>query len=63
MKNFLDKGVSNKWVNDEYKWNHEIALVTGGSDGIGALIVRKLAERNIKVAVLDIQEPRYTSKN
>jgi NAD(P)-dependent dehydrogenase (short-subunit alcohol dehydrogenase family) len=59
----LDKGVGNNWQNDEYNWNREIVVVTGGSDGIGALIVKLLMERGIKIAVLDIQEPKYTSKS
>jgi len=61
VKNFLDKGVGNNWQNDEYNWNREIVVVTGGSDGIGALIVKLLMERGIKIAVLDIQEPKYTT--
>lgn len=35
--------------------------MTGGSDGIGANIVKLLAEKGIKIAILDIQEPKYTS--
>jgi all-trans-retinol dehydrogenase (NAD+) len=62
VKNFLDSGVGNNWTNDTYNWNQEIVVVTGGSDGIGAMVVKFLAERGIKVAVLDIQEPKYTSK-
>lgn len=60
MKNFLDQGVSNNWVSDTYNWDKEIGVVTGGSDGIGMKIVMLLAERGIKVVVLDIQPPKYT---
>lgn len=60
MKNFLDEGVSNNWVSDTYNWNKEIVVVTGGSDGIGMKAVMLLAERGIKVVVLDIQAPKYT---
>lgn len=31
-------------------------VVTGGSDGIGRLLVGKFAEKGVKVIVLDIQE-------
>lgn len=59
MRNFLDQGVSNNWVSDTYNWDKEIAVVTGGSDGIGMKAVMLLAERGIKVVVLDIQPPKY----
>lgn len=38
-------------------WGQEVAVVTGGSNGIGALIAKGLAARGIKVAILDIAEP------
>jgi len=52
--------VSNNWVSDTYNWNQEIVVVTGGSDGIGRSVVQLLAERGIKVVVLDIQPPKFT---
>jgi hypothetical protein len=61
-KNFLDEGVTNNWKNDKYNWNKEIVVVTGGSDGIGAIIVQMLAERGINVVVLDIQKPKFASE-
>ncbi|TID22202.1 NAD(P)-binding protein [Venturia nashicola] len=61
VKNFLDQGVSNNWVSDTYNWNKEIVVVTGGSDGIGMKVVMLLAERGVKVVVLDIQPPKYTA--
>jgi hypothetical protein len=57
---FLGKGVMNNWTNDTYDWSREIVVVTGGSDGIGACIVKLLSERKIKIVVLDIQEPKYS---
>jgi short-subunit dehydrogenase len=59
VKNFLDAGVYNNWRSDTYDWRKEIVVVTGGSDGIGARIVKLLAERNITVVVLDIQGLKY----
>src|SRR6201995_3841526 len=38
-------------------WGNEVAVVTGGSNGIGASIAKGLASRGIKVAILDIAEP------
>jgi len=46
-------------VNDTYDWAKEIVVVTGGSDGIGAIVVKLLAERGIKVGVLDVQPLTY----
>ena len=59
ISSFLDTGAANNWTNDTYDWPKEFVVVTGGSDGIGAAIVKLLAEYGIKVAVLDIQEPKY----
>lgn len=38
-----------------WDWPKEIAVVTGGSSGIGLAIVKKLLTKGIKVAVFDIQ--------
>lgn len=35
----------------------EVAVVTGGSGGIGIEVVKRLAARGVKVAILDIVEP------
>ncbi len=44
------------WKNDKHDWvwPNEVAVVTGGSAGIGACVVKKLVSYGIKVAVLDI---------
>lgn len=44
------------WKSDKSNWNwpNEVAVVTGGSAGIGACVVKKLVSHGIKVAVLDI---------
>ena len=57
---FLNRRVLNNWnLGEKYDWSKEVVVITGGSDGIGAAIVRLLAERGIKVAVLDIQPLQY----
>jgi hypothetical protein len=58
----LGTGAQNNWTNDTYDWKKEIVVVTGGSDGIGAHIVRFLAEKGITVVILDIQEPKFKCK-
>lgn len=54
----LNKLAENRWSwkNDKsnWDWSNEVAVVTGGSAGIGACVVKKLVSRGIKVAVLDI---------
>ncbi|KAL5120985.1 hypothetical protein ACEQ8H_001173 [Pleosporales sp. CAS-2024a] len=59
LSSWLDHAVTNNWSNDTYIWSQEIVVVTGGSDGIGKIVVHLLAERGIKVAVLDVQELTY----
>ncbi|KAI9811997.1 MAG: hypothetical protein M1827_004889 [Pycnora praestabilis] len=55
VSGYLSRRSLNNWQDDRYDWSQEIVIVTGGSDGIGAHVVRLLAERKIKVIVLDIQ--------
>jgi len=38
--------------------NKEIVVITGGSGGLGAVIVQMFAEKNIKVIILDIAGPK-----
>ncbi|KAM5341189.1 hypothetical protein ACJ41O_015298 [Fusarium nematophilum] len=41
-----------------WDWTKEIVLVTGGSNGLGELIVRKLAKKGIKVIAVDLLPPK-----
>ncbi|RDW85148.1 hypothetical protein BP6252_02738 [Coleophoma cylindrospora] len=52
--NYLDAGVLDNWTTDTYDWNKEIVLITGGAGGIGGQVVKLLAEKKIKVVVLDV---------
>ena len=56
---FLNRGVLNNWTRAKFDWNKEIVVITGGSDGIGKLLVHLFAEKNIKVIILDVQPPTY----
>lgn len=48
----------NNYLTDKtWNWETEIVVVTGGSSGIGARIVARLAQKRIKVAILDLNEP------
>ena len=54
----LTRLVLNNFSSDKtWNWDREIALVTGGSGGIGRMIVDKLSEHGIKVVVFDVAEP------
>ncbi|KAH6633390.1 hypothetical protein C7974DRAFT_170488 [Boeremia exigua] len=54
----LNSWAENRWIRNSAKndwdWPNEVAVVTGGSAGIGACVVKKLTSYGIKVAVLDI---------
>ncbi|KAI1951284.1 hypothetical protein LOZ57_001839 [Ophidiomyces ophidiicola] len=56
---WLSRRSLNNGVSDTYNWRAEIAVVTGGSDGIGKRIALLLAARGLKVAVLDVQPLKY----
>lgn len=55
----LNRWAENRWIWGQEKsswvWNNEIAVVTGGSQGIGAEVVKKLLAYGITVSVLDIE--------
>ncbi|KAK4170237.1 hypothetical protein QBC43DRAFT_305651 [Cladorrhinum sp. PSN259] len=55
LNTYFSRGVLNNWVDDKYDWTKEIVLITGGAGGIGGGVVQLLAEKGIKVVVLDIQ--------
>ncbi|KAJ4340848.1 hypothetical protein N0V87_002202 [Didymella glomerata] len=40
----------------QWHWDKEIAVVTGGCSGIGALIVKRLVNKGVTVAILDVQQ-------
>jgi hypothetical protein len=62
VSNYLDNGFLNNWKSDKYDWKKEIVLITGGAGGIGGQVVRLLAERGIKVVVLDVIPMTFTAR-
>jgi all-trans-retinol dehydrogenase (NAD+) len=60
LNEWLNKWVRNNWTKaDDWDWEKELVLITGGSSGIGAGIVQRLAARKIKVVVVDCQPLRF----
>jgi all-trans-retinol dehydrogenase (NAD+) len=58
INSLLNRWADNRWLfrNDisGWDWKKEIAVVTGGSSGIGACVVKKLVSYGISCAVLDV---------
>ncbi|VUC25656.1 unnamed protein product [Clonostachys rosea] len=55
----LNTMAHNSWrlrASKGWNWPDEIAVVTGGSSGIGKSIVEKLVSLGVRVAVLDVQD-------
>jgi 3-oxoacyl-ACP reductase-like protein len=54
----LSRWAENRWSwrtdRSGWNWEKEVAVVTGGSNGIGAKIVQRLTSHGIRVAVLDV---------
>ncbi|KAL4916923.1 hypothetical protein BDW62DRAFT_93552 [Aspergillus aurantiobrunneus] len=55
---WLNRRALNNGVSDQYDWNREVVVLTGGSNGIGKQVALLLGNRGIKVAILDIQAPQ-----
>ncbi|KAL4737403.1 hypothetical protein BDV11DRAFT_171950 [Aspergillus similis] len=64
INDWLSMKSQNNWVNDRsWDWKKELAVVTGGSGGIGAGVAQRLAAMGSRVIVLDIIPLTYTPEN
>lgn len=58
FNSWLSRRASNNGITDKtWNWNQEIVLLTGGSGGIGSVIAKRLAERRVKVIIVDVEPP------
>jgi all-trans-retinol dehydrogenase (NAD+) len=55
-----DWTLGNLSTNRPWDWAKEIVLITGGSSGIGEQVALRLAERNVKVIVFDLNASKST---
>ncbi|MCJ1430822.1 hypothetical protein MMC27_000172 [Xylographa pallens] len=60
---FLNRGALNNWTTDSWDWEKELVVITGGSDGIGKVLVQLFATLNAQILILDIQEPTFELPN
>ncbi|KAI3318856.1 NAD(P)-binding protein [Xylariaceae sp. AK1471] len=66
LNRILSTMAANSWrltAGKGWDWPNEIAVVTGGSSGIGKDIVEKLVALGVRVAVLDIQDLPKSMEN
>ncbi|KAF2238231.1 dehydrogenase/reductase SDR family member 8 precursor [Viridothelium virens] len=60
LNSWLNSWAENGWQlygdKKRWNWNKEIAVITGGSNGIGAGVVKGLAAKGIKCVVLDVED-------
>lgn len=54
INKLVSQATLNNFARDTYDWRKEVVVVTGGSGGLGDLLIRKLAKQNIKVISLDV---------
>lgn len=48
----------NNYTQDVYDWARELVIVTGGSGGLGAPLVRKFAKQGATVISIDVALPK-----
>ncbi|MCJ1399234.1 hypothetical protein MMC11_002436 [Xylographa trunciseda] len=63
VNGFLSRGSLNNWTSDRWDWDKELIVITGGSDGIGKLLVQLFAGLNAKILILDVQKPTFEMPN
>jgi all-trans-retinol dehydrogenase (NAD+) len=57
INSILSRVVLNNFTSDSWNFGKEIVVVTGGSSGMGAAIVREVAKTSASVIALDLYPP------
>ncbi|KAJ6202417.1 putative short-chain dehydrogenase [Bipolaris maydis] len=60
FEKYLSRRAMNNGVSDTYSWEKEIVVVTGGAGGIGGELVKQLATKGTRIAVLDVLPLSYS---
>jgi FlaA1/EpsC-like NDP-sugar epimerase len=58
----LNKRALNNGVTDAFNWDEEVVVVTGGAGGIGGDMVKQLASKGTRIAVLDVMPLTYLKR-
>ncbi|KAH7010480.1 hypothetical protein EDB80DRAFT_750812 [Ilyonectria destructans] len=59
---FSRRKVNNYVTDTTWDWTKEVVIITGGSSGIGECMAEKLAQKQTKVIILDVNEPKRDLK-
>ncbi|RGP81823.1 hypothetical protein FLONG3_18 [Fusarium longipes] len=54
---YTKRTINNHVHDPTWDWSREIVVITGGSSGIGAVLVSRFAEKGVKVLILDRNTP------
>jgi 3-oxoacyl-ACP reductase-like protein len=57
---YTKRTINNHVHDPTWDWSREVVVVTGGSSGIGAIVVSRFAKSGIKVLILDRNPPSTT---
>lgn len=59
VNDWLNRWAENNWTwrkeKATWQWENEVAVITGGSNGIGKAVVKGLVSYGIRVAILDVE--------
>ena len=61
FNDFMNKLAFNGWTFNNggraWDWENELCVITGGSGGLGSIVVRHLLQKGVRVAIMDVSPP------